>query len=53
MPIEVASGNDTLILQPTNQRGNHSTIQTNCKQTLRNQPNNMTAKQLTIETFTS
>ena len=35
--------------QPTNQPGNQSTIQTNCKQTLRNQPNNMPANQLTIE----
>ena len=35
--------------QPTNQPGNKSTIQTNCKQTLRNQPNNMPANQLTIE----
>ena len=35
--------------QPTKRSGNKSTIQTNCKQTLRNQPNNMLAKQLTIE----
>ena len=56
MPIEAVSGNDTIKLkrhvrstQPTNQPGNKSTIQTNCKQTLRNQPNNMPANQLTIE----
>ena len=35
--------------QPTNQPGNNSTIQTNCKKTLRNQPDNMPANQLTIE----
>ena len=35
--------------QPTKRPGNKSTIQTNCKQTLRNQPNNMPANQLTIE----
>ena len=35
--------------QPTNQPANQSTIQTNCKQTLRNQPNNMPANQLFIE----
>ena len=29
--------------QPTNQPGNKSTIPTNCKQTLCNQPNNMPA----------
>ena len=35
--------------QPTNQPANQSTIQTNCKQTLRNQPNNMPANPLIIE----
>ena len=35
--------------QPTNQPGNKSTKQTNWKQTLRNQPNNMPANQLNIE----
>ena len=58
MPIEVVSCDDTIKWklkrhmgsnQPTNQPGNKSTIQTNCKQTLRNQPDNMPANQLTIE----
>ena len=35
--------------QLTNQPGNKSTIQTNWKQTLRSQPNNMSANQLNIE----
>ena len=35
--------------QPTNQPGNKSTIQTNWKQTLRSQPNNMPANQFNIE----
>ena len=35
--------------QPTKQPGNKSTKQTNWKQTLRNQPNNMPANQLNIE----
>ena len=35
--------------QLTNQPGNKSTIQTNWKQTLRSQPNNMPANQLNIE----
>ena len=35
--------------QLTNQPGNKSTIQTKWKQTLRSQPNNMSANQLNIE----
>ena len=35
--------------QLTNQPGNKSTIQTNWKQALRSQPNNMSANQLNIE----
>ena len=35
--------------QPNNQPRNPSTIQTNYKKTLRNQPSNILVKQLTVE----